>query len=114
MVDGVGMSDLPLNLFPLFLPGEILINLKSSAPKSKSSVFNVLVFILEIEVGSWLETDAFVLKTIIFGGSNHTPMDHLVTIFSQYIESHSIPDIIGNADPPPRFFFGGWKAFVSV
>jgi hypothetical protein len=41
-------------------------------------------------------------------------MDHLVTIISQYLESHSVPHITGNSDPPPRFFFGGWKSFVGV
>jgi hypothetical protein len=85
-----------------------------SASKSKSSVFNCLVIILEIGVGSWFETNAFVLKMIISGGMNHTPMDHLVTIFSQDLESQSIPHIIGNSNPPPRFFFGGWKGFVGV
>ena len=55
-----------------------------------------------------------ILESAICGRSNDTPMDNVPCIFSEDLESHRIPNIGGNANPPACLLLGRWERLIRV
>ena len=62
-----------------------------------------------------VKVDSLILESIIHGRANDTLMDHTSGIFCKnLLESHSIPDIGGDANPPACFLLGRWEGLIRV
>ena len=61
-----------------------------------------------------VKVDALILESIICDRANNTLMDHTSGIFCKNLESHSIPDIGGDANPPACFLLGRWEGLIRV
>ena len=55
-----------------------------------------------------------VLESIIHRRLNDTLMNNVPCIFSEDLESHHIPNIGGNTNPPSCFLLGGWERLIRV
>ena len=61
-----------------------------------------------------IEMHSLILESSICGRLNDTPMDNSPGIFSEDLESHHIPNIGGNTNPPACFLLGKWKGLIRV
>ena len=61
-----------------------------------------------------VELYSLVLESIIGGRANNTVMDHMSGIFGKDFESHGIPDVGNNANPPACFLFGRRERLIRV
>ena len=70
-----------------------------------------VVMIIGSGVGVGLRVEAYslILEPIVGGRENDAAMDHMPGIFSEYLESHGISDVGGDANPPACFLFGRWE-----
>ena len=57
---------------------------------------------------------SFVFELIIGGRVNNTVMDNTSGIFCKDFESHGIPNIGSNANPPACFLFGRREGLIGV
>ena len=74
----------------------------------------VMVIVSGLWVGFRVEPYALVLESIIGGRVNNTVMDNTSGIFCKNFESHGIPDIGSNANPPACFLFGRQERLIGV
>ena len=64
----------------------------------------------------WLgiKMHSLILESINCGRMNDTPMNNVSGILSEDLESHCIPNIGGNTNPPACFLLGRWKGWIRV
>ena len=74
----------------------------------------VMIIISGVRVGLRVELYALVLESIVGGRANDTVMDHTSGIFCKDFESHGIPNIGSDANPPACFLFGRWERLIRV
>ena len=67
---------------------------------------------ISVRIRLRVEVDSLILELIIHGRVNNTLMDYTSGNFSEDLESHCIPNIGGNANPPACFLLGRWEGFV--
>ena len=61
-----------------------------------------------------VEVYLLILEPIIGGRANDAVMDHTSGIISKDLESQSIFDVGGHANPPACFLFGRWEGLIRV
>jgi hypothetical protein len=54
-----------------------------------------------------VETDAFILESVVCSGSEDTPVDDLVCVACQYFVGKGVTHVGGNTNPPAGLFLGG-------
>ena len=74
----------------------------------------VLIIISGIRVWFRFEPYSLVLESIIGGRANNTAMDNTLGIFCEDFESHGIPDIGSNTNPPACFLLGRRERLIGV
>ena len=67
-----------------------------------------------VRVGLRIKAYSLILEPIVGGRANDAAMDHMPGIFSEYLESHGISNIGGDANPPACFVFGRWEGLIGV
>ena len=61
-----------------------------------------------------VKAHSLILESVICGRSKDTPMDNAPCIFSEDLESHCIPNIGCNPNPPACFLLGRWERLIRV
>ena len=74
----------------------------------------VMIISSGVGVGFRVKSYTLVLESIISGRANNTAMDNTSGIFCKDFESHGIPNIGSNANPPACFLFGRWERLIGV
>ena len=73
-----------------------------------------MIIISGIGVSLRLEPYSLVLEPVVGGRANNTAMDNMSGIFCKDFESHGIPNIGSNANPPACFLFGRREGLIGV
>ena len=74
----------------------------------------VMIIISGVRVGVRIKLYSLVLESIVGGRANDTAMYHVSGIFCEDFESHGIPNIGSDTNPPACFLFGRWEGLIRV